>query len=245
VPGEGHDGVALLTAADEGRRNRRTYDAVLLPSAVLVAPLAATIATSAPAVDADVALGTVLGWAGPAWRAALLGAVLLDVVVVVVVLRQRRALARHLLGTVVLIAAAGAVLGPVVDADWLPVEGGAWSRCGFPEVRVAVAAAVVGVARPELVRPVRVLGVWLVGFAAVGAVALGAALPSGAPGGLGAGSVRSRHRQTRSTAQRECTRSGEVVSKSQTEATAPRTRSIIECRRRRRPTRLRPGRRGR
>jgi len=127
---------------------------------VLVAPLAATIATSAPAADADVALGTVLGWAGPAWRAALLGAVLLAVViVVVVVLRQRRALARHVLGTVVLIAAAGAVLGP----DWLPVEGGAWSRCGFPEVRVAVAAAVVGVAGPELVRPVRVLGVWLVG----------------------------------------------------------------------------------
>lgn len=30
VPGEGHDGVALLTAADESRRNRRTYDAVLL-----------------------------------------------------------------------------------------------------------------------------------------------------------------------------------------------------------------------
>jgi len=28
--GRGHDGVALLTAADEGRRNRRTYDAVLL-----------------------------------------------------------------------------------------------------------------------------------------------------------------------------------------------------------------------
>jgi len=27
--GRGHDGVALLTAADEGRRNRRTYVAVL------------------------------------------------------------------------------------------------------------------------------------------------------------------------------------------------------------------------
>ena len=55
MPGEGHDGVALLTAADEGRRNRRTYDAVLPHVDVLDRPPYNAISTVA--IGALVAAG--------------------------------------------------------------------------------------------------------------------------------------------------------------------------------------------
>ena len=55
----------LLTAAEPGRRNRRTIDAVIMSVAALLIGLAAVIAHSAPTVDDNVedAPTTVLGWA--------------------------------------------------------------------------------------------------------------------------------------------------------------------------------------
>ena len=78
-------------------------------------------------------------------------------------------------------------MGRVVESDWLVIEADVWSRWGFPELRVAYLAAVVGVAGPELVRPVRVVGGWLVVLAALGAIVLDAALPSSALGALALG----------------------------------------------------------
>jgi hypothetical protein len=47
--------IELLTAAEEGGRNRRTIDAILLAVAVLLAAGAAAVATSSPEDDRQVA----------------------------------------------------------------------------------------------------------------------------------------------------------------------------------------------
>jgi glycosyltransferase 2 family protein len=186
--------IELLTAAEEGRRNRRTIDAILLAVAVLLAGAAAAIATSAPEQDKDLAqaLITVLGWAAAFWRIVFVGALVIALVIVVGVLLSRRwALARDLLLALMAVVGVGILLGGLVDSDWLVIEPHVLSRWGFPELRVAAVTAVVTVAGPELVRPVRLLAFWLVGLAALGAVVIDAALPSDALGalalGLGAG----------------------------------------------------------
>jgi glycosyltransferase 2 family protein len=181
--------LALLNPARPGR-NRRAFDVALLAAAVLAGALAAVVAMSVPDTDAAVgdALATLLGWAGPLWRSALIAALLLAVVIVSdVVWRRRSSLARDVLLAVALVAAAGAALGGAVGSDWSPVGAGVWSRWGFPELRVAWAAAVLAVAAPEIVRPVRVLGTWLVALAALGVVVLDAADPSAVAGGLALG----------------------------------------------------------
>jgi uncharacterized membrane protein YbhN (UPF0104 family)/tRNA A-37 threonylcarbamoyl transferase component Bud32 len=180
----------LLSAAEPGRRNRRTIDAVLLAIGALLVGLTAVIAHAAPGQDEDVgqALVTVFGWAPAVWDVALVGAVALALAIVVDVLIQRRwDLARDVAVALLVVAGAAAALGHLVDADWLPIKADIFSRWGYPEVRIASVTAVLTVAGPELVRPARKLAAWLVPLAAVGTVAIGAALPSAALAGLALG----------------------------------------------------------
>ena len=85
------------------------------------------------------------------------------------------------------------ILGGIVESDWFPVKLHALARWGYPELRLALATALLVVVGPELVRPVRLFAIWLVPSAALGAVVLGAALPSAALGalalGIGAGAL--------------------------------------------------------
>jgi glycosyltransferase 2 family protein len=183
-------GVALLTDSEPGRRNRRTLDSILLILAATIIGLSAAIAASAERQDRDIAraLATVLGWAGPIWRAAFFGLLGLAIVVVVDVLFRRRwDLARDLLGAALGLVGAMLALGRAVESDWLPIKAHVLSRWGYPEIRVAAAVAALVVVGPELVRSVRLLAIWLVPLAALGAVVLGAALPSGALGALALG----------------------------------------------------------
>jgi hypothetical protein len=173
--------MALLTARELGRRNRRPFDAVCLAWAGIVIGLSAAIAASAPERDQEVAqaLTTVLGWAGAVWRGAFFGVLGLAFVIVVdVFLRRRTDILRDLLAGALLVVGAASLLGWSVGSDWFPVEAHALSRWGYPELRLASATMVLVVVGPELVRPVRVLATWLVPSAALGAVVLGAALPS-------------------------------------------------------------------
>jgi uncharacterized membrane protein YbhN (UPF0104 family)/tRNA A-37 threonylcarbamoyl transferase component Bud32 len=182
--------LTLLTAAEAGRRNRRTIDGVLLAVGSLVVGLGAVIAESASAEDEDVeqALVTVLGWAPAVWRVALSGALVLAWAIVAdALLRRRWALVRDLAVALIVVGGLASVLGRLVDADWFPIEAHLWSRWGFPELRLAFVVAVLVVAGPELIRPVRRLVTWLVPLAAVGTVALEAASPSRALGGLALG----------------------------------------------------------
>jgi uncharacterized membrane protein YbhN (UPF0104 family)/tRNA A-37 threonylcarbamoyl transferase component Bud32 len=180
----------LLSAFEPGRRNRRTVDAFFLLAAAIVIGLTAVVASETPEVDANVAeaLTTLFGWANGFWRAAFVALLALALAVIAdVLLRRRWSLARDLVVTLLLLVAAGLLLGCVVESDWFPVKDHLLSRWGYPEVRLATATAVLVVAGPELVRWLRVLGLWLAPTAALGAVVLGAAYPSAALGGLAVG----------------------------------------------------------
>jgi uncharacterized membrane protein YbhN (UPF0104 family)/tRNA A-37 threonylcarbamoyl transferase component Bud32 len=180
----------LLAESEPGRRNRRSIDGVLVAAAAAIVGLTAVIARSASAEDDAVgqALVTVFGWAEAVWRVALVAALVLAVGVVGdVVFRRRRDLARDLAIALLLLAGVASVLGRVVDADWLPIEVDPFASWGFPELRLAVAVAVLTIAGPELVQPVRKLVILLVPLAALGTVALGASSPSDALGGLALG----------------------------------------------------------
>ncbi len=182
--------VALLTASEPGRRNRRTIDSIFLVAAAIVIGLSAAIASSAHGNDQDVAqaLTTVLGWAGAVWRAAFFALLGLAVAIVVdVLLRRRWDLARDLLVAALGLVGAASTLGRVVVSDWFPVKAHALSQWGYPELRLAAVTAVIVVVGPELVRQVRLLAIWLIPLAALGAVVLGAALPSAALGALALG----------------------------------------------------------
>jgi uncharacterized membrane protein YbhN (UPF0104 family)/tRNA A-37 threonylcarbamoyl transferase component Bud32 len=180
----------LLTAAETGRRNRRTIDAVLVAAGAFVVGLAAVIAESASAEDERVgrAVVAVLGWAPAVWRVALLGTLVLTLAIVAeALLRRRWSLIRDVAVALLVVIGLASALARLVEADWLPLEADLWSRWGFPELRVAVVVAVIAVAGPELVRPIRRLATWLVPLAAVGTVALEAASPSRALSGLALG----------------------------------------------------------
>src|SRR5262245_8408244 len=188
--------LALLLPAEPGGRNRRAVDAVLVLTTAIVAALAAVAARSAPEVDEEIgeAVVAVLGWAPGVWRAALLGAIGLALVVVAAsLLRKRWLLARDLSIALALVLVIGAVLGQIVDSDWLQPDVHPLSHWGFPELRLAFVAAIVAVSRAELVRPARALALLLIGLASVGVLALDVALPSevlaGLALGLGAGAL--------------------------------------------------------
>ena len=182
--------ISLLTPIEPGRRNRRPIDGVFLAVGALLIGLASELAASAPGTDQDLAdaLTTVFGWANAVWRTVFLAVLLLAVAILVDILRQRRwDLARDLLVALLAVYGLGILLGGLVKSDWFPIEAHVWSNWGFPELRLASAAAVISVAAPELVRPVRIIATWLVVLGALGVIAFEGALPSGALGGLSLG----------------------------------------------------------
>ncbi|HEX6712705.1 MAG TPA: hypothetical protein VF066_04940, partial [Thermoleophilaceae bacterium] len=162
------DGLSLLTATEPGRRNRRTIDAVLLAWAAVVVGLTAVAASSAPRSDAAVAdaLETVLGWADALWRFGFVALLAMAIAIVGnVVLERRWSLARDLVVAALVVFAAAVVLGGIVESDWFPIKDHLLSRWGYPELRLAVATAIVVVAGPELLRAVRIVAIWLVSLA--------------------------------------------------------------------------------
>lgn len=166
---------------EEGRRNRRTLDAVFLAATAAAVGSAAAVSNAAPAKDAAVgdALATLLGWGEALWRGAVIAAIAICfLLLVAVVVRRRWALARDLALALAVLALAGSILGRVVGPDWVAVDDRLWSRWGFPEYRLGAVVAVATVAGPELVAPLRRVLVWLLALTGIGLLALGAALPS-------------------------------------------------------------------
>src|SRR5262245_16938549 len=183
-------GIALLMPAAQAPRNRRPIDIALVVAAAVVAGLAAVVARSAPKVDDTVANGldAVLGWAPYFWRLVFVLSLALALVVAVdVLVRKRWILARDVLLAVAIVVIVGVVLERIVTAKWFEAEAHLFSDWGFPELRLAAAAAILAVAGPELVRPVRLLASWLVALASLGAIVIGAGTMSQVLGALGVG----------------------------------------------------------
>ena len=135
------------------------------------------------------AIGTILGWTATGWRAVLVATLsLAGLIVVEALLRGRWALLRDVVVAIALVAGIASILGRTVESHWLVVGsdlfGGDW---GFPDLRIAVVAAAVSVAVPEVISPVRMLMGTLIAAGCVGLVALGAALPSDVLGALSVG----------------------------------------------------------
>ena len=170
--------LAFLTKTELGRRNRRPVDSVVLIVGAGVAGLSAVIVSSAPKQDRDVAnaLMTILGWAGGLWRTAFVALLLLALLVAVdVLLRARWDLARDLLVAAALLVGVATLLGGSVTSNWALVESHPLADWGYPDLRLALATAVLSVVGPELIRPARLLAIWLVPIAALGAIAFAAA----------------------------------------------------------------------
>ena len=188
--------LSLLAETEPGRRNRRTIDAFFLLLGALVIGLTAVVASTAESDDRNVAgaLQTILAWADSLWRVAFVGLLAFALVVVLeALLRRRWSLARDLAVAGLLVVGAAFVLNGIVESDWVPIESHLLSNWGYPELRLAVSAAILVVAGPELVHWARRLAVWAIPFATVGAVVLGSGLPSAALGalalGVGAGAI--------------------------------------------------------
>src|SRR5262245_40731949 len=173
--------LALLTTAEPGRRNRRPLDAAFLVVATVGTGLAATVARLAPDVDADTAqaLATVFGWGPNVWRAAFVLTLALALLITrPLMFRRRWILVRDIVVGLAVVLVIGALLGRIVDREWIVAEPHVFSNWGFPEFRLACAVAIFAISGPELVRPVRMISTVLVGAAALGAAVLGMGLPS-------------------------------------------------------------------
>ena len=171
----------VFVSYEQGRRNRRTSDGVLLGTVAVLTGAAAVTSSGAPAEDADLgeALVTVLGWADGLWRAVVVATLVLCILLLVAVVARRRwALGRDVLLTLGVLALVGSTVGRLVGPDWFAVDDRLWSRWGFPEFRLAAVVAVATIAGPELVAPLRHLLGWLLALSGLGLLALGAALPS-------------------------------------------------------------------
>src|SRR5262245_18652959 len=171
----------IFVRYEEGRRNRRTADAVLLATAAIVTGAVAAVSEASPAEDEDLgdALVTLLGWGEAVWRTAVVGTILLCVALLVAAfVRRRCALARDLAVALLLLALVGSVLGRTVGPDWFASDDRLSSRWGFPEYRLAVAVTIAVISGPELVEPLRRWLAWLLALAGIALLALGAALPS-------------------------------------------------------------------
>jgi uncharacterized membrane protein YbhN (UPF0104 family)/tRNA A-37 threonylcarbamoyl transferase component Bud32 len=144
----------------------------------------------APNVDAELAeaVTAVLGWAPNFWRAAYVLALTFALLISCTALFRRRwLLLRDLVLGALLVAAAGVVLSRLVDSVWWQADAHVFSSWGFPEVRLATAVAIFGIAGPELVRYARRLAIWLVAAAGLGAVVLGTGLSSQVLGAIALG----------------------------------------------------------
>jgi uncharacterized membrane protein YbhN (UPF0104 family) len=181
----------FASAGDEPRR-RRVDDAVLLGAGALAVLAAALLAheTGDSGPEAVAALDGLLGWLDPLWVAAYTAASVLVLVLLAAALIGRRyALARDALLGGLLTLGIGAAVTWAVDDRWPAWSELAWrgEDATYPSLRLAVVAAVVLVASPDLTRPFRYGALAVVGLSAVAATVLGQAYPVHVVGGLALG----------------------------------------------------------
>jgi len=185
-----HAPAGVFVDYEQGRRNRRTSDGVVLATMAVLTAAAAAISNGAPGEDADLggAVVTVLGWAPALWRTVVVVTILVCVgLLVAIVVRRRWALGRDALLALAVLALVGSAAGRLVGPDWFALDERLWSRWGFPEFRLAAVVAVATIAGPELVAPLRRLLIWLLALSGLGLLALGAALPSDVLGAIAVG----------------------------------------------------------
>ncbi len=183
---------SLFASAGDEPRRRRVDDVVLVGVAVVAVLAAALLVDEATAAEKDVvaALDRLLGWLAPVWSTAIVTATLLVLVIIVAAIAGgRRALVRDLVLAVVLPVGIGTLLTYAVEGRWPEWSGLLWHAGGstYPSLRMAIVAAVVLVAVPDLTRPVRYASLCILGLSAMGTTVMDYAYPSHVLGGLALG----------------------------------------------------------
>ncbi|HEY7071046.1 MAG TPA: lysylphosphatidylglycerol synthase transmembrane domain-containing protein [Acidimicrobiales bacterium] len=183
---------SLFASAGDEPRRRRVDDVVLVGVAAVTVLAAALLVDEATAAEKDVvaALDRLLGWLAPVWSTAIVSATLLVLVIIVAAIAGgRRALVRDLVLAVLLPVGIGMLLTRAVEGRWPEWSGLLWHADGstYPSLRMAIVAAVVLVAVPDLTRPVRYASLCIVGLCAVATTVMDHAYPSHVLGGLALG----------------------------------------------------------
>ena len=165
-------------------RSRRATDLVLLVPALLGVALA-VVAYPPSGLESSLQalLASLPSWLEPVWGFLADTLWLWAGILMAIALARRRifvvtqALAALALAVLIGFAAARLAIGswPEVTA----AVAGTTDGPPFPNVRVALASAVVMTVSPHLVRPLRILGRWILGLGAVGAAVISSATPMG------------------------------------------------------------------
>ncbi len=146
-------------------------------------------------------LSSLPGLFDPLWRIAFWAPLVYAVALLLIAaLRDRRALARDILGSIVLAVIVTAVIAALVmdddrgvielllDIDGPPV---------FPPLALVVATAAISTSSPHLSRPFRHLGRWLIGSQVIAVLLVQAAVPSGAIAAFAVGTLAAAARSPR------------------------------------------------
>lgn len=165
-------------------RSRRATDIVLLVPALLGVVLAVV---AYPPSGFESSLQTLLAeipsWLDPVWG-FLADALWLwaGILVVIALVRRRIFILTQALAALVLAVLIGLAAARLAIGSWPEITAaiaGAADGPPFPNVRVALASAVILTVAPHLVRPLRMLGRWILGLGVVGAAVISSVTPLG------------------------------------------------------------------
>ena len=172
-------------AIPEGRqRSRRGTDLVLLVPA-LIGVLLAVVAYPPSGFESSLQalLASIPAWLDPVWGfladALWLWAIVL---MLIALLRRRLGIVGQALAALALATVIGLVAARLAIGSWPEVASavtGSSHGPPFPNVRVALASAVVVTVAPYLVRPLRVLGRWILALGVTGAAVISGVTPMG------------------------------------------------------------------
>ncbi len=165
-------------------RSRRATDIVLLVPA-LIGVVLAVLAYPPSGFESSLQalLASVPAWLDPVWGFMADVLWLWSIVLALAALVRRRVgVAVQALAALALAALIGLVAARLAIGSWPEVASalaGTVDGPPFPNVRVALAAAVVITVAPHLVRPLRVLGRWILALGVVGAAVISGVTPMG------------------------------------------------------------------
>lgn len=177
-------GVRAFAVPADQPRSRRATDVVLLVPALIGVLLAIVVyPPSGFESSLQAFLASVPAWLDPVWG-FLADALWLwaGILMVIALVRRRIFIVTQAIAALVLAVLLGLVAARLAIGSWPEITAavsGAADGPPFPNVRVALASAVVLTVAPHLVRPLRMLGRWILGLGVIGAAVISSATPMG------------------------------------------------------------------
>ena len=188
-------GLQLYASTQDERRARRPTDVALAIVSAATLAICVAFAEVATAFEAELTelIGSLPGLFEPLWRIAFWAPLVYAIALLLIAaLRGRRALARDILGAVVLAVLITALVAALVMDDGRGVVELLLDVNGppvFPPGALVAATAAISTSSPHLSSPFRHFGRWLIGCQLLAAVPIQAAVPSGAVAAFAIGTL--------------------------------------------------------